>query len=492
MRGRPMKRKARKRDKLDLNDLQWTSNIPECPVYYPSVQEFEDPLLYLQTIVPEASKFGICKIVSPIVASIPADIVLTKEKEDFKFQTSVQPLRLSEWNEKDKMSFSTGRNYTFHEFEALAEEAFLGKVEYGINVEDSAFSCDPDDKLGKSKWNLKNFSRLPQSALRLVDKKIPGVTDPMLYIGMLFSMFAWHVEDHYLYSINYHHSGANKTWYGVPGQAASQFENVVFNHVYCNKILSKHGEDGALKLLSHKTTMFPPNILVQNDVAVYKAVQKPGEFIISFPRAYHSGFSSGFNCGEAVNFTIGDWFPLGAASSKRYARLKVFPLISYEELLCKEAMEIYKSLKVIGSNNKANDLISYHATALSFMHLMQFYKETLLRLEGSKESSIVTSTLTCRNCHRDCYVAYMLCEHCYSDPICLYHDIESHKCSCGETYTIFKRDDMLEMEDAAKRFEQEEDIRFIVHKKMDCGYRDKLSLSCILNECMQDVQGVKI
>lgn len=26
-----------------------------------------------------------------------------------------------------------------------------------------------------------------------------GVTDPMLYIGMLFSMFAWHVEDHYLY-----------------------------------------------------------------------------------------------------------------------------------------------------------------------------------------------------------------------------------------------------------------------------------------------------
>ena len=28
---------------------------------------------------------------------------------------------------------------------------------------------------------------------------LQGVTDPMLYIGMLFSMFAWHVEDHYLY-----------------------------------------------------------------------------------------------------------------------------------------------------------------------------------------------------------------------------------------------------------------------------------------------------
>ena len=30
---------------------------------------------------------------------------------------------------------------------------------------------------------------------------LQGVTDPMLYIGMLFSMFAWHVEDHYLYRL---------------------------------------------------------------------------------------------------------------------------------------------------------------------------------------------------------------------------------------------------------------------------------------------------
>lgn len=53
---------------------------------------------------------GICKIVSPIVASNPAAVVLTKEKKDFKFETNVQPLRLSEWNEKDIITFSlTGR-----------------------------------------------------------------------------------------------------------------------------------------------------------------------------------------------------------------------------------------------------------------------------------------------------------------------------------------------------------------------------------------------
>lgn len=39
--------------------------------------------------------------------------------------------------------------------------------------------------------------------------------------------------------------------------------------------------------------MFPPNILLEHDVPVYKAVQKPGEFVITFPRSYHAGFSHG-------------------------------------------------------------------------------------------------------------------------------------------------------------------------------------------------------
>ena len=44
--------------KFDLNDLEWTEKIPECPVYHPDKKEFEDPLVYLQKIAPEASKYG--------------------------------------------------------------------------------------------------------------------------------------------------------------------------------------------------------------------------------------------------------------------------------------------------------------------------------------------------------------------------------------------------------------------------------------------------
>lgn len=56
---------------------------------------------------------------------------------------------------------------------------------------------------------------------------IAGVTSPMVYIGMLFSWFAWHVEDHELHSLNYLHTGAPKTWYAVPGDAAPALEEVV-------------------------------------------------------------------------------------------------------------------------------------------------------------------------------------------------------------------------------------------------------------------------
>ncbi|KZV45896.1 hypothetical protein F511_34964 [Dorcoceras hygrometricum] len=479
----------RKVAKFDTSDLEWTDRILECPVYCPTKEEFEDPLVYLQKIAPEASKYGICKIVSPVSASVPAGMVLMKENGGFKFTTRVQPLRLAEWDTDDRVTFyMSGRHYTFRDFEKMANKFFarryysagclpscymekefwheiacgkIESVEYACDVDGSAFSSSPSDPLGKSKWNLKKLSRLPKSVLRLLETAIPGVTEPMLYIGMLFSMFAWHVEDHYLYSINYHHCGAAKTWYGIPGHSALDFEKVVRERVYNCDILSADGADGAFDVLLGKTTLFPPNILLEHNVPVYKAVQKPGDYIITFPRAYHAGFSHGFCCGEAVNFAVGDWFPLGSIASHRYALLNRIPIIPQEELLCKEAMLLYSSLHLKDPDYSNEELLSHRSIKVSFATLIRFQHYARWCLAKSTKCpgaySICYGTILCTICKRDCYAAYLNCK-CYMHPVCLRHDIRSLDVPCGGSSTISVREDILKLEAAARQFEQDKDV----------------------------------
>lgn len=491
----------RKVEKFDMSNLEWIDEIPECPVYSPTKEEFEDPIAYIQKISPVAAKYGICKIVAPVSASVPAGIVLMKEQPGFKFMTRVQPLRLAEWAEDDTVTFfMSGRKYTFRDYERMANKVFSKKyssagclpakyveeefwreissgkmdfVEYACDVDGSAFSSSPHDQLGKSNWNLKNFSRLSSSVLRLLQTPIPGVTDPMLYIGMLFSMFAWHVEDHYLYSINYHHCGAFKTWYGIPGDAAPGFERVASQYVYDKDILTGDGEDAAFDVLLGKTTMFPPNVLLDHNVPVYKAVQKPGEFVITFPRSYHAGFSHGFNCGEAVNFAIGDWFPLGSLASKRYALLNRTPFLAHEELLCRSAVLL--SHKLLNSDPKtlnSEHPYTQYCVKSCFVRLMRQQRRTrgLLAKMGSQicYKPKLYSNLSCSMCRRDCYITHVACG-CTFDPICLHHDQELRSCSCKSNRTVYVREDILELEALSRKFEQ--DIRMDKEKSANGSYK---------------------
>ena len=65
-------------------------------------------------------------------------------------------------------------------------------------------------------FNLNNLIHAKDSMFQIIQKRgenISGITAPWVYAGMLFASFCWHVEDLYMYSINYMHQGAAKTWY---------------------------------------------------------------------------------------------------------------------------------------------------------------------------------------------------------------------------------------------------------------------------------------
>lgn len=60
-------------------------------------------------------------------------------------------------------------------------------------------------------------------------------------------------------------------------------------------------------LLHHLVTTMNPTTLMKNGVRVVRTNQCAGEFMITFPRAYHAGFNQGYNFAEAVNFCPADW-----------------------------------------------------------------------------------------------------------------------------------------------------------------------------------------
>lgn len=40
-------------------------------------------------------------------------------------------------------------------------------------------------------------------------------------------------------------------------------------------------------------------------------MQQPGEFVITFPFGYHSGYNLDYNCAESVNFALDSWIEIG-------------------------------------------------------------------------------------------------------------------------------------------------------------------------------------
>lgn len=207
------------------------------------------------------------------------------------------------------------------------------EVEYGADIHCTTHGSGfptaerhPNNEYSTDLWNLNILPLHPESLFRHIKTDISGMTVPWVYVGMIFSTFCWHNEDHYAYSANYQHFGATKTWYGIPGEDAEKFENAVRETV---PELFETQPD----LLFQLVTLFTPEQLKKAGVRVYALDQRAGQMVITFPQGYHAGFNHGFNCNEAVNFAPCDWEPWGLAGVERLQEFRKQPCFSHDELL---------------------------------------------------------------------------------------------------------------------------------------------------------------
>jgi len=121
--------------------------------------------------------------------------------------------------------------------------------------------------------------------------------------------FAWHTEDMDLYSINYLHFGAPKTWYAIPPQYGRKVENLA------NTVFAEHYQKCNAHL-RHKMTVISPQVLKHNKIPFNKITQEPGEIMITFPFGYHAGYNHGFNCAESTNFAAPRWIEYGKRATQ--------------------------------------------------------------------------------------------------------------------------------------------------------------------------------
>lgn len=198
----------------------------------------------------------------------------------------------------------------------------LTRVEYAADLNASIYGSGFGNY--NHPWNFKNFQKQTDSLLQFQSiKEISGVNVAWMYVGMKFSTFCWHFEDLMLPSINYSHFGKPKLWYGVPENNREKFDKAVREK--CSLLFKKDPN-----ILFDVITMISPTYLRSQGVKVYKTLQRPGEFVVTYPGSYHGGFSTGLNIGEAVNFTTMSWLKYGLKCQGIYRasqeRIPVFPI----------------------------------------------------------------------------------------------------------------------------------------------------------------------
>ncbi|CAI5736989.1 unnamed protein product [Hyaloperonospora brassicae] len=242
-----------------------------CPEFHPTRTEFQSFATYVRTVVePQCARIGICKVIPPrgwFSRSYDVAELKCQTMRPAEFKTMTEAATDREPNDAEDPL----------EVERRFWKGLRGTMDppvYGADIVDSLFG-DVD----ALSWNLNDLNTI----LRKID--LPG-------------------EDMDLYSINYLHTGKPKFWYGVPPDSGPQLERAA-QSMFPEKHHQCH------QFLRHKTSLISPARLKEFGVPFYRAYQKPGEFVITFPSTYHQGFNLGYNIAEAVNFAMLHWIPYG-------------------------------------------------------------------------------------------------------------------------------------------------------------------------------------
>ncbi|KAH7428403.1 hypothetical protein KP509_09G000100 [Ceratopteris richardii] len=376
------------------------------------------------------------------------------------------------------------------------------EVLYGADIDTRKFGSGfprindgvKSDFYETSGWNLNNIARLGGSVLSFEEEEISGVLVPWLYVGMCLSSFCWHVEDHHFYSLNYMHFGAPKVWYGVPGNAALKLENAMKK--YLPELFEEQPD-----LLHKLVTQLSPSVLRADGVPVYRAVQRPGEFIVTFPRAYHAGFNCGFNCAEAINIAPIDWLPAGQIAVEVYRQEKRKNTVSHDKLLLGAVRQYLLLTHKLSSLSSDVNLTKWKGLLTQQRVLSTVFKERveLERSSRHKVEQLVyirkmdknfdsTEAKECIVCHFDLHLSAIGCKCTQGRYACLEHLRDLCMCGKSKKYALY-RYEISELDEVAAVLEGTGDLGKGCQSLLGCSSVSVMSKDDYIQESVDHQSG---
>ncbi|XP_046683412.1 lysine-specific demethylase 4A-like isoform X2 [Homalodisca vitripennis] len=301
-----------------MEPLKPTLGLPRIQVFRPTYEEFKDFAKYILYMEAQgAHKAGIAKVIPPpewkprkegynlenLDVTIPAPICqVVTGKQGLYQQINITKKSMSVQEYKqlaESPRYNTPPSFDYEDLERKYWKniTYIAPI-YGADVSGSL--TDSDEHV----WNINRLGTILDYVNEDYGISIDGVNTAYLYFGMWKTTFAWHTEDMDLYSINYLHFGAPKTWYGIPPEHGRRLERLA-NGFFPSNCKS------CPAFLRHKMTIISPHVLKKYSIPFNKITQEAGEIMITFPYGYHAGFNHGFNCAESTNFASPRWVEYG-------------------------------------------------------------------------------------------------------------------------------------------------------------------------------------
>lgn len=191
-------------------------------------------------------------------------------------------------------------------------------------------------------------------------------------------------------------------------------------------------------LLYQLVTLMSPGRLKRAGVRICVCDQRPGEYVITLPKAYHAGFNHDFNYNEAVNFCLPDWLEHDLTCVKRYKQMGKNPVFSHDELL----ISIFRH----DDTMRTAQWLLPHFQEMVDRELLE--RQSIRKLVPNVRETVETSTPgkdhhQCRIDHSYCYLSHVTCV-ATEGVICIEHAKQDAR-SVEALFVRMSDDDLLAM-----------------------------------------------